>query len=39
LPFELEAELDEEVDRRCEVVDDNAHIVHPLKRHMSVLLR
>ena len=38
LPLELEAELDKELDRRGEVVDDNAHIVHPLKRHMSVLL-
>src|ERR671915_1304123 len=32
-PFELEAELEKEIDRRCEVVDDNAYVVHPFKRH------
>ena len=39
LPFELEAELAKELNRRCEVVDDDADIVHPLKRHMPTLQR
>ncbi len=36
-PFELEAELAEELDRRCEVVDDDADVVHPFKRHVPNL--
>ena len=32
--FELEAELAKELDRRCEVLDDDANVVHPLKRHV-----
>lgn len=39
LAFELEAELAKEVDRRHKVVDDNAYMVHPPKRHVSVLQR
>jgi hypothetical protein len=31
LSFKLEAELAKERDRRREVLDDNAYIVHPLK--------
>src|SRR5579862_5903735 len=37
LAFELEAELPKEVDRRCEVLNDNAYVVHPAKSHVSVL--
>ena len=33
-PFEFEAELAEELDRRCEVLDDDADVVHPLNRHV-----
>src|SRR5918995_2960211 len=36
-PFELEAELEKEINRRCEVVDDNAYVVHPFKRHGCTL--
>ena len=36
LPFELKAELAKELNRRRQVVDDNAHIVHPWKRRMPV---
>ena len=32
-PFELETELLEELDRRRQVVDDDADVVHPLHRH------
>ena len=31
LPFELEAEFAKELDRRFEVVDDDANVVHPFK--------
>ena len=33
LAFQLESELGEERHRAREVVDDDAHVVHPLKRH------
>src|SRR5437588_3929148 len=32
-PFELEAELAKELDRRCEVVDDDADVVHSFECH------
>src|SRR5205085_12112744 len=32
-PFELEAELAKELDRRCEVVDDDADVVESFKCH------
>src|SRR4030095_1713929 len=38
-PFELEAELAKEINRRCEVIDDDAHVVHPFERHVSNLQR
>src|SRR5262249_47278849 len=34
LPFELEAELAKEINRRCEVIDDDSYVVHPFKRHV-----
>jgi hypothetical protein len=37
--FELEAELAKEIDRRCEVLDDDAYVVHPFERHASSLRR
>src|SRR5437868_6435248 len=37
LAFELEAELAKEGDRRREVVDDDAYVVHPLDRHVPNL--
>src|SRR2546423_360280 len=36
-PFEIEAELAKETDRRFEVIDDDSYVVHPLKRHLSNL--
>jgi hypothetical protein len=33
LPFELEAELLKELYRRCEVLDNDTHVVHPFKCH------
>ena len=33
-PFELEAELAKELDRRCEVLDDDADVVHPFESHL-----
>src|SRR5215831_4134561 len=35
-PFEIEAELAKEFDRRCEVIDDDSYVVHSFKRHISV---
>src|SRR5262249_62251321 len=35
--FEIEAELAKEIDRRCEVIDDDSYVVHPFKRHVSNL--
>jgi uncharacterized protein YciI len=32
-PFEIEAELAKESDRRFEVVDDDSYVVHPFNRH------
>jgi hypothetical protein len=37
LAFELEAELAKEIDRRCEVIDDDPYIVHPFERHVPNL--
>src|SRR5262249_18556561 len=36
-PFQLEAEFAKEIDRRSEVFDDDADVVHPLERHVSNL--
>jgi hypothetical protein len=36
-PFELEAELAKERDRRRQVLDDNADVIHPLKCHVAIL--
>jgi hypothetical protein len=36
-PFEVEAELAKESDRRFEVIDDDSYVVHPLERHVSNL--
>jgi len=30
----LESELDEELDCGCEVIDDDADVLHPLDRHL-----
>src|SRR6185437_19499 len=35
--FELQAENSEERDRRLEVLDDDAHVVHPLHCHPTTL--
>jgi hypothetical protein len=32
--FELEAELAKEINRRCEVIDDDSYIVYPFERHV-----
>jgi hypothetical protein len=37
LPFEIEAELAKEIDRRSEIIDDDSYVVHPFKRHVSNL--
>src|SRR5215467_2244201 len=36
-PFELEAELAKEINRRSEVFDDDSYVVHPFERHVSNL--
>src|SRR5262249_37657853 len=36
-PFELEAELAKEINRRLEVIDHDSYVVHPLERHVSNL--
>jgi len=36
-PFELEAELAKELDRRVEVLDDDADVVHPFECHVPNL--
>ena len=36
-PFELEAELAKEINRRSEVIDDDSYVVHPFERHVSNL--
>ena len=35
--FELEADLAKEINRRCEVIDDDSYVVHPFQRHVSNL--
>jgi hypothetical protein len=32
--FELEAELAKEINRRCEVINDDSYVVHPFERHV-----
>jgi hypothetical protein len=32
--FEVEAELAKEINRRCEVIDDDSYVVHPFERHV-----
>src|SRR5215510_9464342 len=34
-PFEIEAELAKESDRRFEVIDDDSYVVHAFERHVS----
>ena len=36
-PFEIEAELAKESDRRFEVIDDDSYVVHSFERHVSNL--
>ena len=36
-PFELEAELAKEINRRSEVIDDDSYVVHSFERHGSNL--
>jgi len=36
-PFEIEAELVKEINRRSEVIDDDSYVVHPFDRHVSNL--
>src|SRR5439155_14782067 len=36
-PFEFEAELAKEINRRSEVIDDDSYVVHPFERHVSNL--
>jgi hypothetical protein len=36
-PFELQAELAKEINRRSEVLDDDSYVVHPFERHVSNL--
>jgi hypothetical protein len=36
-PFELEAELAKELNRRRKVIDDDSYVIHPFKRHLSNL--
>jgi hypothetical protein len=36
-PFELEAELAKELNRRRKVIDDDSYVVHPFERHVSNL--
>jgi hypothetical protein len=35
--FELEADLAKEINRRCEIVDDDSYVVHPFQPHVSNL--
>src|SRR5256886_12542664 len=37
LPFELEAKLAKELNLRSQAVDDNAYVIHPLKRHVPTV--
>ena len=34
LAFELETELAKEINRRCEVIDDDSYVIHPFERHV-----
>ena len=34
-PFEIEAELAKESDRRFEVIDHNSYVIHAFNRHVS----
>jgi len=34
-PFEIEAEVGKEINRRPEASDDDSYIVHPFERHVS----
>src|SRR2546423_14677619 len=34
-PFELEAEVAKEINRRCKIIDDDSYVVHPFNRHVS----
>jgi hypothetical protein len=36
-PFELEAELAKEINRRRQIIDDDSYVVHPFERHVSNL--
>ena len=36
-PFEIEAKLTKEINRRFEVIDDDTYVVHPLERHVLSL--
>src|SRR5687768_9767501 len=38
LPFEIEAELAKEIDRRGKVFDDDSDVVHPFNRHVFNLV-
>jgi hypothetical protein len=38
-PFEFEAELAKEINRRSEVIDDDPYVVHRLEGHVSNLQR
>src|SRR5262249_26820553 len=38
-PFEIEAELAKEFDRRCEVIDDDSYVVHSSKRHICAVYK
>ena len=38
-PFELEAELAKEINRRSEIIDNDSYVVHPFDRHGSNLPR
>jgi hypothetical protein len=33
-PFELEAELAKEINRRPKVIDDDSYVIHPFERHV-----
>ena len=36
-PFELEAEVAKEINRRCEVIDDDSYVVHSFRCQVSNL--
>jgi hypothetical protein len=35
-PFEIKAELAKEINRPCEVFEDDSYVVHPLERHVQI---